>query len=193
MTDEQPKPPIYGPQMSSSIFATKWLTKHRKLLQSHFVQPLRTSPTPHPIWIFKLCYDAEEHLMYFYIQAQSLDLTTASFPDAPARTVPISNNAHLYSPNDLPSMQTNPFLGAETLMLITDGFVQRLKVVKGGETLGGLRWEYFPLEWKGRMEEVFWVVEHAESSGWWSVPEHLRSHNEKSLREKEERDFGRRV
>ncbi|KAF2160217.1 hypothetical protein M409DRAFT_60135 [Zasmidium cellare ATCC 36951] len=189
MADE-PTPPIYGPPMSPSIFASKWLSKHRNRLNSHFVKPLRASPTPHPIWIFKLCYDTVEHLIHFYRQAQSLSLSTSDFPDAPERIAPISTNAHLYSPADLPSMQTNPFLGASMLTITVDGFIQRLRVVQAGETLDGLKWEEFPFVWRGMMEEVFGVVEHAERSGWWSVSEEYRTDVAKQFSEKEERDRG---
>lgn len=83
-------------------------------------------------------------------------------------------------------MMTNPFRGAQTITLIADNFVQRLRAVKEGDTVLGHKWQDFPMDWRLMMDhEVFNVVEMAETNGWWNVPEEYRREWAMRMREQE--------
>ncbi|KAF2160215.1 hypothetical protein M409DRAFT_29300 [Zasmidium cellare ATCC 36951] len=161
--------PFYGPPMTSSIFATKWLAKFRDfLLHRH----RNHSYKAHEPRLCVLTSEGFDHVFHFHAQATELRLSQKDFP----KEAPLPPWSNLQDNCVLPVEHlgiavVNPFEASVTMLFMLDRFVEQLEGMKiKGKTMEGMTWRDLPLRWRLRMDDLFEKVDEARETGWWLFP-----------------------
>ncbi|KAK4495227.1 hypothetical protein PRZ48_013556 [Zasmidium cellare] len=174
--------PFFGPAMSPAIFADKWNAKFRHFVTQYHLRPLQQGATD-PAYMCILCLEGVEYIYQFQLQARQTGLGNNEYQERrpiPDDELPTLLPLAMRSADDeLARWARNPVLEALAIIYLVDGFAFKLRKVKLGDSITGLRsWQELPLRWRQAMNEVFLKIEEGREAGWWFMPDNVRDQME---------------